>query len=100
MAVAEGLDFNGATREQYGQVIAKVGSGRAARAALPGGIFHWEPQTPGSIHVCDLWESREQFQKFAQDQIRPITAEVGVPEQRTVTFQKVHNYLDWRLIHV
>lgn len=92
MAVAVELDFNGATLEQYEQVIAKMGFEPGGKGA-PGGMFHWVTQTPGGIHVCDVWESREQFDKFAQDQIGPISAEVGMPEQPTVTFHDVHNYL-------
>jgi hypothetical protein len=92
MAVAVEMDFNGATLEQYDQVIAKMGFTPGGKGAA-GAMFHWVTQTPSGIHVCDVWESREQFDKFAADQIGPITAEVGVPEQPTLTFHEVHNYL-------
>ncbi len=39
----------------------------------------WVAQTDDGIRVTDVWESREQFEKFAADQIGPITQEVGIP---------------------
>jgi hypothetical protein len=83
--------FPGGTLEQYDEVIQKMGLHPGGSGA-PGGIFHWVTKTGGGIRVTDVWESREQFDQFATEQIRPITAEVGVPRPE-VTFYEVHNYL-------
>ena len=40
-----------------------------------------------------MWESREQYEEFAQSTIGPITQEVGVPGPPKVTYHEVHNYL-------
>ncbi len=58
MAIAVEMDFNGATLEQYDQVIEKMGFTPGGRGA-PGGLFHWVTPTPEGIHVCDVWESRD-----------------------------------------
>jgi hypothetical protein len=43
--------------------------------------------------VTDVWESREQFEQFSKEKIRPLTAEVGLTSPPQVTFFQVHNYL-------
>jgi hypothetical protein len=92
MAIAVQLDFPGGTLEQYDQVIKKMGF-RPGGPGAPGGIFHWVTKTDDGIRVTDVWESREQFERFSEDQIRRRTAEVGVPGPPKVTFFEVHNYL-------
>lgn len=92
MAVAVQLDFSGGTLEQYDEVIKRMGF-RPQGAGAPGGMFHWVTRTDDGIRVTDVWESREQFEKFAQTQIGPITQEVGVPAAPEVRYFDVHNYL-------
>ena len=59
----------------------------------PGGLFHWVTKTGDGIRVVDVWESREAFDRFAQEKIGPITQEVGIPSAPELTFYEVHNYL-------
>ncbi|MEY2407149.1 MAG: hypothetical protein QOF97_3350 [Acidimicrobiaceae bacterium] len=92
MAVAVQLDFKGATLDQYDQVIAKMGF-RPTGAGAPGGMFHWVTKTDDGIRVVDVWETKEAFEKFAQDEIGPITQDVGVPSAPEVQFFDVHNHL-------
>ena len=92
MAIGVQQDFPGATLEQYDQVVKKMGF-RPGGPGAPGGLFHWVTQTDGGIRVTDVWESREQFEKFANEKVRPITAEVGFTAPPKVTFFEVHNYL-------
>lgn len=42
--------------------------------------------------MTDVWNSREEFDKFAQDQIGSFTAEVGIPSPPKMSFYEVHNY--------
>ena len=58
----------------------------------PGGIFHWVAKRGDGIRVVDVWESREQFEAFAADQIGPLTAAAGLPEPQ-MEFFDVHNTL-------
>lgn len=91
MAVGVVLEFEGATLDQYDQVIEKMGFSPGG-AGAPGGLFHWVTQTDDGIRVTDVWEDREKFEQFAQEQIGPFTAEVGIgpPE---MSFFEVHNHL-------
>jgi hypothetical protein len=92
MAVAVVMDFEGATLDQYDQVIEKMGF-KATGPGAPGGLFHWVTRTDSGIRVTDVWATREQFEAFAADKIGPITAAVGIPAPPTATYHDVHNYL-------
>ena len=92
MAVAVVLEFEGATLDQYDQVIEKMGFTPGGTGA-PGSISHWVTKTDNGIRVTDVWETREQFENFAQEQIGPYTQEVGISAPPQTTFFEVHNYL-------
>jgi hypothetical protein len=91
MAVAIVLDFDGGTLEQYDQVIDRMGLVPGGEGP-PGAIFHWVTATDGGIRVTDVWETREQFDQFAQSQIQPITREAGMGPPR-MAVHEVHNHL-------
>jgi hypothetical protein len=92
MAIAVVLEFAGATLDQYDQVIEKMGLTPGGPGPA-GGLFHWVTATDDGIRVTDVWESREVFDQFAENQIGPVTAEVGVPGPPTMTFYDVHSYI-------
>jgi hypothetical protein len=92
MPVAVVLDFEGATLDQYDQVVEKMGF-QPGGSGSPGGLFHWVTETDNGIRVTDVWETREQFDSFAEEQIGPITQEVGLPNPPTTSFHDVHNHL-------
>lgn len=91
MAVAIMMDFPGGTLDQYDEVIAKMGFAPGG-AGAPGALSHWVTATDTGIRVTDVWQTREQFDKFAAESIGPISAEVGVAPPE-MTFFDVHNYL-------
>jgi hypothetical protein len=62
--------------------------------AGPGALFHWATKTADGISVTDVWERKEDLEKFAEEEeIGPITIEVGVQTQPQIQFFDVHNYL-------
>jgi hypothetical protein len=92
MAVAVVLDFKGGTLEQYDQVVDRMGLHDSSN--MPGGgITHWVAATDDGIRVTDVWESREQFEAFAQSDIGPHTQAVGMPGPPEINFYEVHNWL-------
>ena len=91
MAVAIMMDFPGATLEQYDQVIDRMGLTPGGETP-PGALFHWVAATDQGIRVVDVWESQEQFDKFAEEQIGPHTSAVGIAEPKR-TVHEVHNHL-------
>jgi len=91
MAVAVQLDFPGATLAQYdaiNELIGRFPGGPASRHEL----FHWVTATDEGFRVVDVWESRESFEGFLRDTLRPVFQEVGVPTAPTVQVFEVHNY--------
>lgn len=90
MAIAVIMDFDGATLEQYDQVIEKMGLSPGG-AGPAGSISHWAAKTDTGLRVVDSWENREAFDRFAQEQIGPITQEVGIQGPPRMEFFEVHN---------
>ena len=92
MPVAVEMDFDGATLEQYDQVMEKMGLENGGTAPQ-GALFHWAAATDGGLRVVDVWESREAFDQFAEEKIGPFTAEVGITSPPTMTFHDVHGHV-------
>ena len=92
MAIAVEMNFRGATMEQYDQIIEKMGL-TPAGATPPGAISHWVAKTDDGMRVVDVWETREAFDRFAQEKIGPYSAEVGITDAPETRFYEVHNHL-------
>ena len=91
MPVAVEMNFKDATLEQYDEILELMGL--ASGNIPPGAIFHWTAKTDDGIRVVDVRESKEVFDRFAQEQIGPFTQQVGITEPLEVTYRNVHNYL-------
>ncbi len=92
MAVAVVLEFEGGTLEQSDRVLELMGLSHGG-AGPEGALFHWVTATDDGIRVTDVWESRERFDAFAEDQIGPHSQAVGLPGPPQVTYHDVHNHL-------
>lgn len=70
-------------------------SGGRCGHEVPGGDARpdFVTETEGGLHIVDVWESKEAFEKFADEQIGPYSREVGITEQPEISFRDVHNYL-------
>jgi hypothetical protein len=91
MAIGIQFDFPGGTLGHYDQVVQKTGF-QPGGAGPPGILFHWIAKTGDGFRVTEVWESREQSERFFQEQLSPVMAEVGVPGPPHVTFFEVHNH--------
>ena len=92
MPVAVEMNFTGATLDQYDQVLEKMGL-TPGGSVPPGAISHWVAKTDDGMRVVDVWETREQYERFAQEQIGPYSKEVGIEGMPETRFYDVHNYL-------
>ncbi len=92
MPVAVEMNFSGATIDQYDQILQKMGL-TPGGSTPPGAISHWVAKTDDGVRVVDVWETREQFDRFAQEQIGPYSKEVGLEGEPEMRFYDVHNYL-------
>lgn len=92
MAVAVEMNFSGATLGQYDQVLEKMGF-TPGGSGPPGAIFHWVAKTDDGMRVVDVWETKEQYERFAQEKIGPYSKEVGIEGMPGTRFYDVHNHL-------
>jgi hypothetical protein len=49
-------------------------------------------ETDDGIRITDVWESREIFEEFAREKIRPYTLEAGIEDPPEVAVYEVDNY--------
>jgi hypothetical protein len=77
MAVAVQMEFDGGTLDQYDEVCKRMGL--TPKGPGPAGsISHFATMTDSGLRIVDVWETKEQFEKFAQEQIGPFSHEVGI----------------------
>jgi hypothetical protein len=91
VAVAVLMNFDGGSNAAYDRVLEKMGltDGHTPDHAQ----YHVAGETEvGGFRVVDVWDSAEEFQKFAEEQIGPLTAEEGFPPPK-VDMWEVHNTL-------
>jgi hypothetical protein len=62
------------TAEQYDEVIRRLEA--AGAGSPPGRSYHCAFSSDGGLHVFDVWDSQESFQKFGETLI-PIMNELG-----------------------
>jgi len=92
MPVAVEMNFSGATLDQYDQVLEKMGL-TPGGSGPPGAISHWVAKTDDGMRVVDVWETREQYERFAQEQIGPFSKEAGIEGMPETRIYDVHSYL-------
>ena len=91
MAVAIEMYFKGATPEQYDKIIELMGL--TSGDTPPGAIFHWAAKTDDGMRIVDVWESREVFDRFSQEQIGPYSQQAGITAPPETIYRDVHNHL-------
>ena len=64
MAIAAEVLFPGATTEQYDASVRAMGLTLGGRH--PGALFHWATATDAGVRVTDVWESKEEMQRFVE----------------------------------
>ena len=55
-------------------------------------LFHWVTKTDDGFRVTDVWESRDAFEKFADEKLGPLLHDVGIANPPEIQFFDVYNY--------
>jgi hypothetical protein len=55
-----------------------------------GAMFHVMAVGDDGVHVTDIWESQEQFERFVAERLMPATQALGFPGEPHVQFFPVH----------
>ncbi|OLE28149.1 MAG: hypothetical protein AUG49_03255 [Catenulispora sp. 13_1_20CM_3_70_7] len=88
--VAVVMEFTG-DMDQYDEIIELMGFTKGGRGA-DGCLFHWVAPTPDGARITDVWQDKETFERFSEEQIGPYSAKVGVPPPTSVVFHDVYNF--------
>ena len=79
MPIAVLLEIPGCTREQYREVIQRVGLAPATLRRPEGLLVHTGGPMDGGWRVFDVWEAREPYERFVAEHVRPAVQAAGVP---------------------
>jgi hypothetical protein len=75
------------TKEQYEQARADV---KWETDTPAGAKFHVSWFGDDGLHVLDLWDSPQDFQKFAETRLNPATQRIGIKGQPNVQLTEAH----------
>ncbi len=89
MAVGIRIKLEGVDAEQFDVVERSVDPDGNPPDGL---IFHASGPIEGGWGVIDFWESREQFDRFAEERIGPAVAAGGVSTQPDIKEFPVHEH--------
>lgn len=94
MAISAVLHFKstGDVRKIYDSIVDEMG---VRDNPAPGAIYHWSAPVRDGLQVCDLWETREDFERFAREKIGPISAKHGL-DAPSVEITGAHEFIAGR----
>ena len=88
MATVMLMEWAGMTQEQYNQVMRTLDLDKNPPS---GAIFHVAGFTGGALHVLDIWESQQAFERFQTDRLASATQKAGITGQPKVQLFPAHN---------
>jgi hypothetical protein len=86
MPIVMNMRWDGVTREQYEQAREEVAW---EQRAPEGGIIHIASFTDDGLRVTDVWETAEDFNRFAESRLMPVVREIGIDGDPEVTFSEL-----------
>src|SRR4029079_9706237 len=91
MPIVMNMRWGGVTPEQYEQAREQVGW---ERRPPDGGVNPITSFTEGGLRVTDVWETADDFNRFAESRLMPVVQELGIegaPEVTSSGLQAVWN---------
>jgi hypothetical protein len=81
MAIGMMLDIPGGTQDQYEQINQNAfGDTKGPSEPIPGLIIHTAGATASGWRIFDVWESKDDFERFMNDVIMPATEGLDMPQ--------------------
>ena len=87
MAVILQIQWEGVTPRQYDDLSKELGW---ESDPPDGGIFHAAWFESDGLHVFDVWESREHFERFFDARVLPHLPEATRPKKVNLEFRALH----------
>ena len=92
MAIGVWIEVPGGTQQQYDAIMKELNLG----GKMPqGGLYHFAGPLNGNWCVCDVWESREAFDRFFNQKLQHAIQSAGLPHFQPKFFP-IHNMLTER----
>jgi hypothetical protein len=92
MAVVMEMVWSGIETSHYDAARERV---RWEEEIPEGAVFHVAWMADDGMHVVDVWESEDAFNKFAEQRLMPVVkGELDTPGEPTVKFSKAHRFFD------
>lgn len=82
------MDIQGLTSEEYDAIIAKMG---VERQPAEGIYLHAATSIEGGVRVVELWDTKEGFEQYVEDQLVPTSAALGIERPTTVSITPLYN---------
>jgi hypothetical protein len=86
----EGRDW---TREQYDEMNERMFGTQTPETPPEGLILHTAGQGPNGWRVFDVWESREHFERFFEEQVLPTAQEIDAPPMSDPEIYELRNIM-------
>jgi hypothetical protein len=80
------------TAAKYDQLIQDMNASPGGPHPGVGCLFHWVRVDNDGLHGVDVWDTREHFNDFAQNELGPKATALGMSMPQT-TFHDTHNFL-------
>src|SRR5687767_4955014 len=81
MSIGVLLDIPGGTKEAYEEVNQRAfGDSKGPTDPIPGLIIHTAGATTTGWRIFDVWESKEDFERFMNETIMPATEGLDMPQ--------------------
>jgi hypothetical protein len=93
MAIGVLFDWPGGTREQYEQLNEQMFGAGAPDEAPEGLVIHTAGASASGWRIFDVWESREAFERFVNEQVMPAAEAIGMPPTAEPEIHELHNVL-------
>ena len=87
MATVMLMHWREVSKEQYEQARADV---KWETDTPAGAKFHVSWFGDDGLHVLDLWDSQQQFEKIVETRLGPATQRIGIQGQPNVQFAEAH----------
>ncbi|MEU4295097.1 hypothetical protein AB0E63_43340 [Kribbella sp. NPDC026596] len=87
MTIMMRMDWPGATKDQYDALRQTV---NWEQDKAKGGIFHVAAIDESGVHITDVWDTAEDFQRFTEDRLMPAVQELGIPGEPKIEIWETH----------
>ena len=84
MAICRIYEIEGGTLDQYDEVDAKFPE------SPEGAKLHVAGAVDGRLYVVEIWESRDQVERYMDSGVGAAIEEAGIPEPKVTEFE-IHN---------